>query len=310
MSSVANIQAAGAQVELGINDAKLQQGIERAKAEILSLSKAIKTAQEQMRAASRGGNIEEATGAKLMIDGLKARQREVRRTFNAMMTGQPTDSPGVGGNLIKAGKFGRGMGHTLGMFGGELGGQAAAGMMGIGHVVEQTKGAMERFGVAGGLAFAGVAAGAVAGVAVISHFIEAMKEAQAKMMAIGRESTEFGHQMQSMAEAPRGSEKRIAEIHKQFEAARQAMEDASAKAQGGFWKSGATDEELQAVEVAKRQMMKWGALEREERAIGAQHFSPGEGQFGGEGAQYMGGYSLAVDLLTKIEANTQGLRMP
>ena len=52
MSDVASIQAAGAQVELGVDDAKLQAGVERAKAEILSLSKTIKVAQQQMAAAS------------------------------------------------------------------------------------------------------------------------------------------------------------------------------------------------------------------------------------------------------------------
>lgn len=302
MSSVANIQAAGAQVELGINDAQLQQGVERAKAEILSLSKAIKTANEQMRAASKAGNVEEATGARLMIDGLKARQREVRRTFNNLASGR-TEDHGI--DMRGAGRGMRGLAHMAAL-GGEhvpIVGQVASAAIGASHMMH----GLGLAGLSGGVAAGGLAIGLAAVTYAYSQHREAIEEASKKMYELSVNSDHLAKFMRDYRDTEHG-EARAKKADTKWEEARLELDKRSAeiqKGQGWIWSS-VSDEEMAELATLRNNMNKWADTARKERELGGLSLTAGEGHFGGQGAQYLNGYSIAVDLLTKIEENTRG----
>jgi hypothetical protein len=301
MSDVASIQAGGAQVELGIDDAKLQAGVERAKAEILSLSKTIKMAQQQMSAASKAGNVEEATGAKLMIDGLKARQREVRRTFNNLASGRTEDE---GLSLRGTGRGMRGLAHMAAMGGGEIPvlGHLASGAIGAQHM-------MHGFGLSG--VAGGVAAGGLAiGIAALSHAYndhkEKIAEASKKMVDLSVASDVLGKSMREYHKAEHG-EARASMAEDKFREARLELDKKSAEVQANnswIWDT-PSKKEMDELAGLRNNMNKWGEIARKEREMGSLQLVAGEGHLGGQGARYTEGYSI-VGLLTLIEQNTRG----
>jgi hypothetical protein len=299
---VASIQASGAQVELGINDAQLQAGVERAKAEILSLAKAIKTAQDQMRSASKAGNVEEATGAKLMIDGLKARQREVRRTFVNMASGR-TEEEGI--TLRGAGRGLRGLSHMAAL-GGEhipIIGHVGSAAMGAEHLMH----GLGLSGVAGGVAAGGLAIGLAAVTYAYSHHKEMVAEASRKMIELSTASDQLGKSMREYRSTEHG-EARAKLAEDKYREARAELDKRSAEVQANNSWDWDTPSKKEMADLAdlRTNMNKWGEIARKEREAGSMELVPGEAHLGGQGAQYMNGYSITVSLLGQIEANTRG----
>jgi hypothetical protein len=292
VANATNIEQGGAAVSLTIDNAKLQQTIDRAKGQMAELATATIAARQRMRTATKAGNAEEAAGEKVVLASLQGKQRAILGLVN-QLSGGGDESLGLGGGLVKAGKFGRGAAHVAALFGGEIGGHVAGGLLGAGHMLESGKSLVGAIGASGMMATAGLAAFGLA-VVKIGEWAE---RSAAKMIELDTQSRAAAADYRQM----RAGGDREGWLRKRLEEAEADLSKANADAQ--HWYRDTDDEERTAVHNAQNNVQKLREMLRQAEKEGSLSLTPSEGIFGAAGAKYLGGYSIP-NLLEQIAGNT------
>jgi hypothetical protein len=254
MADVANIEGGGASVSLTIDNARLQQTIDKAKGQMAELVQASAAARQRMKAASKAGNDAEVAGERVVLASLQAREKATMAVVRAVSGGGEGMSWGRG--LSRAGRFGRGAVHVAGMLGGEMGTKVAGGL----------------------LAF---------GLAVVKIGEWAERSCQ-QMIQLDQQSRQAAADYRQMRE----SGDRIGWLRKQLESAEQDLSKANAAGQHAFWDT--TEKEWTDIHNAQSNVQKLRRLLRDAEIEGQTSLSAGEGGFGSAGAKYMSGYSVHV----------------
>ena len=199
-----------------------------------------------------------------------------------------------------------------------MGGGFAQGIFGITMAADMARDSIAQFGKAGAVAFGGIAVGAVAITAIFSHLQQVAKEALETSARIGRESTEYGERMGGLGREPPAE--RAKKLLAEYKKAREELETRSQKAQSSWWiweggkgGHGPSEAQLKAINdqraTMNRTYAEYQAADRLSKSGDLKGFSAA-GQWGGAGAEYLGGGSYQMDvttLLRQIADNTQGL---
>jgi hypothetical protein len=282
MTDVGAIRAAGAQVELGVDQAKLASSLDAAKAKLLAWNRDLQAMLARARAAVRSGDVAAASEYKGLASGIRARMTAEQRTINAAYAamagagpGEPAAGPETGTGLRGLGRMGVGVSRLSYLFGGApgpLGGISRA-IGGVGMAYETASSAATTFGVATVGAGAAALAGLMAVSGIISEIQAGFRNARTAMHDLmiksADDSAAFRATHWQLSGAALEFSQNLAGEQKAIENLKKALEDLPTL----FGRYSAADAERAAslrvqIEAAEFRAARWRRLMESARAAG------------------------------------------